>query len=181
MKTIFALLFFSLANTNLMAGELRQEIDSNNEAFHHALHLAAEMYLVCYYQLEQRPLQGGCELKIKATIVEVIRGELKVGDRIEFTRFLDDNKANQADFSGLVGSLKYVQYKWNDQSAGGGLGKLEIDAQDPQALFGHSADFAALAAQHKQAPQKSAAASEAGDPEAKIKGCEKPKPARHRP
>jgi hypothetical protein len=131
------------------ADELKAEIDSAAEAFHRPLHLASEMYLVCYYKVDKKPWGKEWEqLEIRATVVDVVNGPKKIGERIQFVRVLD---GKYGDISHLLGSLNYVHS--HDR------GKFEIDAQDPHAIFGYTEERAKVALAHKKAGQ-----AEAGRP-----------------
>lgn len=170
MRTLLAALCIAIAHPLLSAGELRDEIDSFGESFHQALHVAPEIYLVCYYQVDKKPWAKEWErLEIKATVVEVIRGERKVGDRIEFDRVLD---GKYGDISKLPGSLNYVQYYRNDQEGSPEFGKLNIDPQDPAALFRFSSELSVIAAEHKEA-QQAGTEQPATSPELKSEGGDK--------
>jgi hypothetical protein len=174
MKTLLAALCLFSAHPFLSAGELRDEIDSYEEAFHQALHTAPEIYLVCFYQVEKKPWAKEWErLEIKATIVEVIRGERKVGERIEFERVLD---GKYGDISKLIGSLKYVQYYRKDQEGSPEFGKLDIDPQDPAALFRYSPEFSVIAAEHKPKAQQPGTGQPATRPVVEPAGSDKPQP-----
>lgn len=174
MRILLAALCLATANPLLLAGELRDEIDSYEEAFHHALHKAPEIYLVCYYQVEKKPWGQEWErLEIKATIVEVIRGERKVGDRIEFGRVLD---GKYGDISKLAGSLNYVQYYRIDQEGSPEFGKRNIDPQDPAALFRYSPEFAVIAADHKPKAQQDGTGQPATRSKSDSEGGDKPQP-----
>lgn len=153
MKKIILIAFFlAWAQAILFAGELREEVDSYEEAFHHAIHNAPEIYLICYYQIDKKPWGKEWEqLEIKATIVDVVKGERKVGDKIEFVRVLD---GKYGDISMLSGSLHYVQYYRVEEKDAPEFGKLSIDAQDPFALFRYSPEFSVLASKHKNKAQQ---------------------------
>ena len=158
----------------LLAGEQRDEIDSYEEAFHHALHTAPEIYLVCYYQVEKKPWGKEWEqLEIKATIIDAIRGERKVGDRIEFGRVFD---GKYGDILKLVGSHYYVQYYRNDSEGSPEFGELDIDPQDPLALFRYSGDLSTIADEHKQKAQQAGTGQPATRPESKSEGDGVPQP-----
>jgi hypothetical protein len=174
MRTLLAAICLSTVYPLLSAGELRDEIDSDQEAFHHALHKAPEIYLVCYYHVEKKPWGKEWErLEIKATIVEVIRGERKVGEQIEFERVLD---GKYGDISKMAGSLNYVQYYRIDQEGSPEFGKLNIDPQDPAALFRYSPEFAVIAAEHKPKAQQAGTGQPATRPESNSEGSDKPQP-----
>ena len=171
MKTLLTTVFLALMQSCLLADELRDEIDSYEEAFHHALHTAPEIYLVCYYKVEKKPWSKEWEqLEIKATIVDAIRGERKVGDRIEFGRVLD---GKYGVISKLVGGLYYVQYYRNDSEGSPEFGKLDIDPQDPLALFRFSEAFSTMTAEHKEKAQQGVAPQSATRSESNSEDSDK--------
>ena len=137
--------FFS---ASAFAGEKPDEIDSHESAFHYMIHDGAAFCLVCYTVVEKKPWRGEWEqLEIQATIVEVFRGEKTVGDRIQFRRVMD---GKFGDISLLHGSLRFVRFDRSEENAGG---ELSVDPQDPQAIFGYSAEFHAVARSHSNAEQ----------------------------
>ena len=130
-----------------LAGERPAEIDSHEAAFHTMLHDGAEFYLICITQVNKKPWSGEWEqLFIKATIVDVIRGARKVGDRIEYNRVLD---GKYGDISGLQGSLYFVRFDVDQDTK-----TSRVDPQDPQALFSYSEAFHAVATEHKKKENK---------------------------
>jgi hypothetical protein len=148
---LLAALWLASIQPLLLGGELREEVDSYEEAFHHALHNAPEIYLICFYQVEKKVWAEEWEqLKINATVVDVVKGALKVGERIEFERVLD---GKYGDISKLEGSLYYVQFHRNNDEKSPRFGKLDIDPQDPFALFRHSPDFSVQADKYKKKAQ----------------------------
>ncbi|MBN8460531.1 MAG: hypothetical protein J0M04_22095 [Verrucomicrobia bacterium] len=174
MRSLLAAICLALPLPPIAAGELREEIDSAKEAFHHALHDAPAIYLVCYYKVEMKLWNGDWEqLDIQATIVEVVRGDQKVGDRINFERVMD---GKYGDISKLAGSLYYVQLYRNDHEGTPNFGKLDIDPQDPLAVFPYSQERSAMAAEHKKKAQQAGAGQPATLPESKSEGSDKPQP-----
>ncbi len=160
MKSVLATLVFAAFQTISSAGDLPEEIGSYEEAFHHALHKAPEIYLVCYYQVDKKTWAKDWEkLEIKATIVEVIRGKRKIGERIEFERVLD---GKYGDISKMAGALQYIQYYRNKHEGSPEFGKLYIDPQDPIAIFPYSTAFSAMVSEHKAKAQQDAPPPTAG-------------------
>ena len=152
------------------AGERPVEIDSHESAFHIMLHDKAGFCLVCYTEVMKKPWRGEWEkLEIEATIVEVYRGKRKIGDRIKFTRVMD---GKFGDISHLQGSLNFVRF---DKSDNPDSKVTFVDGQDPQAVFGYSSEFHAVAKKHKQAEQ-GGADQPATAPEPKSESGDKPKP-----
>ena len=130
-----------------VAGERPAEIDSHEAAFHTMLHDGAEFYLICITTVDKKPWHGEWEqLFIKATIVDVIRGPKKVGDKIEYNRVLD---GKYGDISALQGSLYFVRFDIDDETK-----TSSVDPQDPQALFSYTAAFHAQAIEHKKEENK---------------------------
>ncbi len=131
----------------VVAGERPAEIDSHEAAFHTMLHDGAEFYLICITQVDKKPWRGEWEqLFIKATIVDVIRGDRKIGDKIEYNRVLD---GKYGDISGLQGSLYFVRFDIDDETKTSG-----VNPQDPQALFSYTEAFHAEAIEHKKKENK---------------------------
>ena len=136
--------FYSIAS----AGERPVEIDSHESAFHIMLHDGAGFCLVCYTKVEKKPWRGEWEkFEIEATIVEVYRGKRKIGDRIKFTRVMDDKFG---DISKLHGSLNFIRF---DKALNPAIKQTIVDAQDPQAIFRFSEAFHKVALKHKVAEQ----------------------------
>ncbi len=174
MKILLTTVLLASIRICLLAGEPRDKTDKYKDAFHHALNTAPEIYLVCYYQVEKKPWREIWEqLEIKATIVDAIRGERKVGDRIDFGRVRD---GKFGDISQLVGSLYYVQYYRNDVEGSPEFGKLHIDSQHPRALFRYSDDLSGLVAEHKQKAQQAGAGQPATRTESDSEYGDEPQP-----
>jgi hypothetical protein len=127
------------------------EIDSHEAAFHHAIHDSAEFYLVCVYEVAKKPSNKVWEqLDIKATVVESIKGGKPVGEKINFQRVLD---GKYGDVSHMVGSLYFVRYDKVEGASPAEPKTLEINPQDPHAVFGISKDLLRTAKEHKEAEQ----------------------------
>ena len=147
MIRVLAALVMIYSASIVVAGERPAEIDSYEAAFHTTLHDGPEFYLVCITQADKKPWRGEWEqLFIKATIVEVIRGEKKVGEKIEYNRVLD---GKYGDISSLHGSLYFVRFDIDDETK-----VIGVDPQDPQALFSYSEEFHAQAIEHKNKENK---------------------------
>lgn len=115
-----------------LRSERSGEVDSPAGAFvQYGLDRRAEAYLVCVHRVEPT---GGAknEVEIQAVVVDCIKGEKRVGERITFRRVSD---AGSWDLDRMEGALMYV---FLDQDADGAL---FVHAQDPQALWGYSAEL----------------------------------------
>lgn len=145
------------------------EIDSYESAFHHMLHDSAEFYLICIYEVKKKPWGEEWEqLEIKATVIDAIKGDKKIGEKINYTRVLD---GKYGDISGLTGSLKFVQFIKDDEKP---EGDAFVDAQDPMSVFRYSPEFHKVARKHQQAEQDDAV-QPATAVDSKAEGTEKPK------
>ncbi len=152
------------------ADEKPPEIDSYESSFHYRIHDSVEFCLVCYTSVEKKPWRGaGEQLLITATIVDVIRGSRKIGDRIKFQRVLD---GKYGDISHLSGSLNFIRF---DKAPNPAFKKTIVDAQDPQAVFRFSEAFHIVALKHKIAEQ-GGAEQPATAPQSKSQGNKTPKP-----
>ena len=80
------------------------------------------------------------------------------------------------DISKLAGSLHYVQLYRNDHEGTPNFGKLDIDPQDPLAVFPYSQERSAMATEHKKKAQQAGAGQPATRPELKSEGGDKPQP-----
>jgi hypothetical protein len=115
-----------------LSSERAGEVDSPVKAFvQYGLDRRTEAYLVCVHHAETT---GGSknEVEIHATVVDSIKGKKHVGERFAFRRGSDSGVWNLVR---LKGDLFYV---FLDEDADG---RLFVDAQDPQALWGYSIEL----------------------------------------
>ena len=175
MRTLLAALCLATAPSCLSGGELRENIDSYEQAFYQVLYTAPEIYLDCYYQVEKQPWVKELErLESKASIVEVLRCLRTVGERIEFGRVLD---GKDEDISKLAGSLNCVKDSRNDQDGFPEFCKSDIAPEEPAALCQYSADFTVIAsAAHKPKAQQACSEEHVTCPVVVQKGGDKPQP-----
>lgn len=106
-----------------------------------------EFYLVCIHGFKVQP-HGSVpeweELALRSTIVDVIRGEKKVGDTLEYRHYLD-GKAVEPEK--IVGTLWYVfvsEFETED-------GKMVrfVDPQDPSCRIPYTPKRAKILAEHR--------------------------------
>ncbi|MEO5804807.1 MAG: hypothetical protein ABIR24_14885 [Verrucomicrobiota bacterium] len=116
-------------------------LDSDLKTFHHyGIQNHAESYLVCLHDVEKT---GGPknEAEIKATVVDRIKGEKRVGEEFVFRRVSDSS------FEQLLrmrGGLYYVFLNKEDDE------KMTVDGQDPAALRKYSDELREMVHRHKQ-------------------------------
>lgn len=121
------------------------EIDSHEAAFHHAIHESTEFHLVCVYDMKKKPVgKAGEELEIQATIIRPIKGDRPVGAKISFKRFLD---GKYGDISSMDGTIYFVRFDKVENEPG----KVEINPQDPHAVFRSSEELLKIAREHEAA------------------------------
>jgi len=129
-------------------GEPSKEIDSPIAAFHLALHDSDELYLVCYTKVDKLPWQKSWEqIRISATITEVLRGNKKVGDKVHFRRTLD---GKYGDISNLHGSLNFIRFVKT-------VSNVSVDPQDPQSVFQYTEELHQFARKHINVEQDAVA------------------------
>ena len=112
------------------------------KAFHAAFHINTESYLICIYKVDKQPPRIGYpdQINIKATVIEAIQGNKKVGEKFSFERILD---GKYGDVSGMAGGLYYVFLYTNDH------GKILVSSQDPNALWEYKEEYKPVANSHK--------------------------------
>lgn len=127
-------------------GESNFDGDSLNspaKTFHHyGLHAHAEAYLVCIYKVEKT---GGAinEMRIKATVIDHIKGSRKLGSQFIFTRLSDGSHEEVSrTISNLQGGLFYVFLDVGED------GQAGVDAQDPIALWKYTEELREVVARH---------------------------------
>lgn len=98
--------------------------------------LGAECYLVCVYDSMVNPhniphlaASGNYQITIKATIVKVVRGKKKIGNKIEFIRFSGTKEEADKAAETSDGKLKFIFRQVAPD------GTLFIDSQNPDSIW----------------------------------------------
>lgn len=150
---------------SLLAGEHHVDDDEfvgwnewfHNNAFHRGLESRPELYLVCIhgYKVQQHgSVPEWEELALRSTIVDVVRGEKKVGDLFEYRHYLD---GKAVDPEKMLGTLWYVFV--SEEKDQDGKKFRFVDPQDPSCRVGYSAELAKIVAEHRAYQKKPAPAS----------------------
>jgi hypothetical protein len=172
MKPWLALLLSSILFQFSFAGEHHQDDDDfigwdgwfHNNAFHRTEDFP-ELYLVCIHGIKVQPHgimagEGWEELGLRSTIVDVVRGDKKVGDQLDYRRYLDGKAVNPEK---RLGTLWYVFVTETDD------GKHRfVDPQDPVCHVPYTEKLAKIVAEHRAYRKPTAAGKtkpeEPGDP-----------------
>jgi hypothetical protein len=138
-----------------------------------------ELYLVCIHGFKVQPhgsVPEWDELALRSTIVEVIRGDRKVGDLLEYRHYLD-GKAVAPET--IVGTLWYVTVSEEETKDGGKV--RFVDPQDPSCRIPYTAERAKIVAEHRAYQKQPATATASPEADKKTSAPETetpPAPAR---
>ncbi|MGV3772018.1 MAG: hypothetical protein ACO1QB_03890 [Verrucomicrobiales bacterium] len=118
--------------------------DAPTKTFHHyGIHSHEATYLVVVDRVE-RTGRAKSEVKVSSVIVDVITGSAKKEERLEFFRVGDSASDTEWQyFQSMVGRQYYVFL--NKTSTG----ELEVDSQDPAAMWLYHPGLAAVGRRHK--------------------------------
>ena len=150
------------------------------EWFHKRLHYEEwpEIYLVCDYRIavqehgiEPLSARGWEELSISCTIVDVIRGPRKVGEKFTYRRYLDGKAKDLVKIEERLGHLNYVFFVEAPD------GTKFVDPQDPSAVWRFEPEIQRAANLHRKGKAEQDGAEEpASRSESEPEGGDKPKP-----
>ena len=125
--------------------------------FHQRIHEDGrpELYLVCNYEfkvqshgIQLQADRGYEELVISCTIVDVIRGPKKIGEKFEYRRYLEGKAKDLVDLEKMRGELQYVFFV---EAPGG---HRFVDPQDPFSTMIYNEETRKAANFHKDAHLK---------------------------
>jgi len=115
-------------------------LDSSTRLFHHyGIHAHAETYLVCIYHVQEGENKN--RVHIEATVVDPVKGSKKEGEKMVFTRILED-ETSDAFGARMLGGLFYVVADLDDDTT-------IVDPQDPAALWKYTEDLRRMVERHK--------------------------------
>ena len=138
----------------ISGGEIKGDIMVGewDKSFHAELHnIDNECYLIAIFDTKNGSNRLRIpQLDIKATIVGVLRGKKRIGDKIEFSRLSDEAFSKPSDFEG---ELCYIIYHKQPMDGSPIQGQFYVDPQDPLSMFKYTEKTAEIAAQHPHKKQ----------------------------
>ena len=150
------------------------------EWFHQALHYGdrPELYLVCAYKIsvqkhgiDSLAAQGWEELLISCTVVDVIRGPKKVGEKFTYRRYLDGKAKDLVKIEDHLGRLNYVFFVEAPN------GSRFVDPQDPSAVWRFEPEIQKAANLHRNSKaEQGVAPQSATRAESEPESSDKPQP-----
>jgi len=99
------------------------------------LHQDKESYLIVIYEAKPAKDTFKNNTQFNATIVQVLNGKKKVGDKIIFNRVFEEKPE---DFSRFIGGMFYVRYDKATMNGSPIEGQFYVDSQDPTTLAPYS-------------------------------------------
>jgi hypothetical protein len=164
MKKLLTL--FLILTASAIAGEHHVDDDDfagwdqwfHNNAFHR-VEGRPELYLVCIHGFKVQS-HGSVpeweELALRSTVVDVVRGEKKVGDTLEYRHYIDGKAVAPEK---ILGTLWYIFV--SEELAEDGKKVRFVDPQDPSCRVPYTEDLAKIVAEHRAYKKQPAPASPA--------------------